>query len=244
MVTSNLKTILDEKGIRISDLSEETGISRTTLEGIYYDRCIAISFEVLDKLCVALDCSIEDIITRNGKNIKVFNVEKLYSEALEGFSEFSKKYSEIIIKKEQFEDRISLLSNLTYGNKSYFYYRNQEELNYSESEGKLTSFYQKDYIEVPRDKSELVKAIITKFNILGVPKDYTWSNIETLEDFLKYGEDINLDVLNIVNEDGTIEYVDTYDLSNIEGLKRIYDRAFYENEIQPCDENFFKNLFR
>ena len=43
-------------------VSEETGISRTTLLSIYNRRCKAITFETLDKLCKYLDCGIEDII--------------------------------------------------------------------------------------------------------------------------------------------------------------------------------------
>lgn len=243
MVTSNLKSILDKKGISITELGRRTGLSRTTITSIYFNRCSSIQFKTLNKLCMALNCGIEDLLVLNS-NKESSNVEMLYDEILEDYKEFQNVNSEIIIKSMHFQDRISLLSKLIYGSESFFCYKNKEEINYSESEGKLTSFYEKDYIEVPRDRSELVKAIITKFNILGVPKDYTWSNIETIEDFLKYGEDLDLNVLNIVNEDGTIEHVNDYDLSNIEGLKKVYDRAFYESEIEPCDENFFKKLFK
>lgn len=48
--------------MKISKISEDTGISRTTLTNLYYRRCTAISFEVLDKLCTYLNCGVEDIV--------------------------------------------------------------------------------------------------------------------------------------------------------------------------------------
>ncbi len=62
MISNKFSRLLGERLLKISKVSDETGISRTTLTNIYYRRCNAISFDVLDKLCKYLNCNIEDII--------------------------------------------------------------------------------------------------------------------------------------------------------------------------------------
>lgn len=62
MISNKFSTILGDRLLKISKVSEETGISRTTLTNLYYRRSTQISFEVLDKLCNYLNCSINDII--------------------------------------------------------------------------------------------------------------------------------------------------------------------------------------
>lgn len=61
MIKNNLSRILGEKRIKITHLSKETGISRTTLTAIYYDRSEGISFQVLEKLCKYFNCKIDEI---------------------------------------------------------------------------------------------------------------------------------------------------------------------------------------
>ena len=51
MICSNLKKLMKEKDINISELSRATCISRTTLTALYYNTCKAIQFETLNKLC-------------------------------------------------------------------------------------------------------------------------------------------------------------------------------------------------
>ena len=63
MINNKFSTILGEKLLKISKISEETGISRTTLTNLYYRRSTQISFDVLNKLCKYLNCGVEDIIT-------------------------------------------------------------------------------------------------------------------------------------------------------------------------------------
>jgi putative transcriptional regulator len=62
MVNNRFSAILGEKLLKISKVSKDTGISRTTLTNLYYQRSTQISFEVLNKLCTYLGCSVEDII--------------------------------------------------------------------------------------------------------------------------------------------------------------------------------------
>lgn len=62
VVNSRFSVLLGERKKRISTVSKDTGVSRTTLTNLYYGKGSAISFDVLSKLCTYFDCSIEDII--------------------------------------------------------------------------------------------------------------------------------------------------------------------------------------
>jgi Predicted transcriptional regulator len=61
--TNNFAVVLAKKHLKISETARKTGISRTTLTNLYYNKSSAISFEVLSKLCGFLNCDVGDIIT-------------------------------------------------------------------------------------------------------------------------------------------------------------------------------------
>jgi len=61
MIINKFSALLGERLIKISAISKQTGISRTTLTNLYYRRSTYISFDVLNKLCGFLDCSVDDI---------------------------------------------------------------------------------------------------------------------------------------------------------------------------------------
>lgn len=48
--------------MKISGVSRDTGISRTTLTNLYYGKSEAVSFSVLGRLCDYLGCSVGDIL--------------------------------------------------------------------------------------------------------------------------------------------------------------------------------------
>lgn len=62
MINNKFSVLLGERLIKITEVSDRTGVSRTTLTNLYYKRSKSISFDVLNKLCEFFDCSIEDII--------------------------------------------------------------------------------------------------------------------------------------------------------------------------------------
>lgn len=62
MINNKFSALLGERLIKITEISDRTGISRTTLTNLYYKRSKFISFDVLNKLCEFFDCSVEDII--------------------------------------------------------------------------------------------------------------------------------------------------------------------------------------
>lgn len=59
---NELAIVMARKKIKIKQLSQMTGISRTTLTSIYYNREKVISYAVIEKLCQALECSLNDLI--------------------------------------------------------------------------------------------------------------------------------------------------------------------------------------
>ncbi len=62
ILINNLAIIMAKKKIKITALSRLTGISRTTLTAIYYNREKTISYNVLGRICKVLDCSVGEII--------------------------------------------------------------------------------------------------------------------------------------------------------------------------------------
>jgi len=66
VATSNFAIILAKKQLEISEVARCTGISRTTLTNLYYNKSGAISFDVLGRLCEFLDCNVGDLFTYEG----------------------------------------------------------------------------------------------------------------------------------------------------------------------------------
>lgn len=62
MVVNKFAAVLGERKLKISKVSRETGISRSTLTNLYYGRGSSVSYEVLSKLCAYLDCTVGDIL--------------------------------------------------------------------------------------------------------------------------------------------------------------------------------------
>jgi putative transcriptional regulator len=61
LINNNFSIILAKKLLKISKVAKDTVISRTTLNNRYYRRSKFITFEVTDKLCKYLRCSVGDL---------------------------------------------------------------------------------------------------------------------------------------------------------------------------------------
>lgn len=61
MIECKLFTLMGAQRKKISDVSRATGISRTTLIELYYDRSKAVSFRVVELLCRYLNCTVGDL---------------------------------------------------------------------------------------------------------------------------------------------------------------------------------------
>ena len=62
MITLNLKNVMDEKGISIQDLSDQTKLSRNTISQMYNGNSKGIQFESLNKLVKVLGVNVFELI--------------------------------------------------------------------------------------------------------------------------------------------------------------------------------------
>ncbi len=62
MIKIKLSEIMGRKRIRPVDLAKTTGLSKTTIHKLYYEKNSNIGVETLNKLCKELDCSISDLL--------------------------------------------------------------------------------------------------------------------------------------------------------------------------------------
>lgn len=62
MILFRLAEILEDFHISQKELSEKTGIRAATINDIFHGKTKRFTIENLNKICEALDCTIEDII--------------------------------------------------------------------------------------------------------------------------------------------------------------------------------------
>lgn len=62
MIRIKLSSILGERRITQKELSLKTGIRAATINEIYHELVERINLEHLEKICIALDCEISDIL--------------------------------------------------------------------------------------------------------------------------------------------------------------------------------------
>lgn len=88
MIKSNLAVLLAERGLKIADVYNDTGISKTTLMALSENKGKGIQFETIDKLCNYLNISPQDffvyspflveyIENENGLFLKLTSGEKI-----------------------------------------------------------------------------------------------------------------------------------------------------------------------
>ena len=63
MIKCHLSKLLGIKRLKISDVSRDTGIHRGTITRLYNETAVRVEFEVLDKLCVYLECDLADLLS-------------------------------------------------------------------------------------------------------------------------------------------------------------------------------------
>ncbi|MEG1641322.1 MAG: helix-turn-helix transcriptional regulator [Ruthenibacterium sp.] len=63
MIQCNLAVLMAERGLKITKVSLDTGISRTTLTALYYNYSQGIQFDTMDTLCLYFDIPPKDFIS-------------------------------------------------------------------------------------------------------------------------------------------------------------------------------------
>ncbi|MDQ1209363.1 putative transcriptional regulator [Acinetobacter baylyi] len=62
MIISNLAVLLAERKMKVADLVRSTGINKSTLHKLYNDESVRIDFETIDKICIALNVGVGDLL--------------------------------------------------------------------------------------------------------------------------------------------------------------------------------------
>lgn len=59
---NNLRVILAKKKLKMSDVVNGTGLSRTTVRALFYETAKGIQFHTLQTLCNYLNCEVGDLL--------------------------------------------------------------------------------------------------------------------------------------------------------------------------------------
>lgn len=62
MIRCHLSRILGEKKLKISDVARDTGINRGTLTRLYQETAVRVELDVLEQLCLYLDCELHELL--------------------------------------------------------------------------------------------------------------------------------------------------------------------------------------
>lgn len=94
MIKCNLPVLLAERGLKITKVSADTGISRTTLTSLNNNYSQGIQFDTLNKLCNYFKILPGDLFLYVPYDIKIrnFNIDGTQADFLVEFSYREKKY--------------------------------------------------------------------------------------------------------------------------------------------------------
>ena len=62
MIKCHLSRLLGERRLKISDVARDTGINRGTLTRLYHETAERVDLDALDKLCVYLNCTLQELL--------------------------------------------------------------------------------------------------------------------------------------------------------------------------------------
>jgi len=60
-IKCKLQDMLWNKRLKMADVVRMTGISKTTIHSMYHDRVTKVDYGVIEKLCIALECTTGDL---------------------------------------------------------------------------------------------------------------------------------------------------------------------------------------
>lgn len=113
VITCNLKKVLVEKNLRITKVSKDTGISRTTLTALADHKNEGIRYDTLNKLLNYLQVGVEELVTYHRDEPRdVLNIQ--IESAVNTLKQLSKKETDIC-KKLDIDCAITVLTNKPHG---------------------------------------------------------------------------------------------------------------------------------
>ena len=73
----NIKDKMDEKGISRYELAQRIGVTYPTITSIYNSSSTSVKFDILEAICKELDCSLDEILIFDDKNMREQQEERL-----------------------------------------------------------------------------------------------------------------------------------------------------------------------
>ncbi len=61
MIQNKLSETMGRKRIKMAELARIAGVSRSVIYELYHDKAKVLKFSTLNKICWALECTIDDI---------------------------------------------------------------------------------------------------------------------------------------------------------------------------------------
>lgn len=94
MIKINLAVLLAERGVKITEVAKQTGISRTTLTALYYNHSKGIQWDTLDVLCQYLKVKPNDLILHESfsYNFEVLDIQKKSDSCYNNWEEINLSY--------------------------------------------------------------------------------------------------------------------------------------------------------
>lgn len=62
MIINNISTMIGYRKMDISEVAKISNLAYNTIYNLYYDKTKGIDFDTLNKLCFALNCSVNDLL--------------------------------------------------------------------------------------------------------------------------------------------------------------------------------------
>lgn len=62
MIRIRLSRLLGDRRMTQSELARKTGIRKATINELYWELCDYVKLETLDKICVALNCKLSELL--------------------------------------------------------------------------------------------------------------------------------------------------------------------------------------
>lgn len=62
MIKNNFRILLAKKKKKMSDVENDTGLSKNAIRSLYYETSKGIQFSTLVTICNYLDCRVEDLL--------------------------------------------------------------------------------------------------------------------------------------------------------------------------------------
>lgn len=66
MLRCHLAVLMAQKKLKVADVCRETGLNRTAVSALYYERMQRIEVETIERLCALFNCGVADLLEVQG----------------------------------------------------------------------------------------------------------------------------------------------------------------------------------